>query len=86
MLLVFPRVAFRPPRRGSHDSQIVFSQCRRSYWINPRKHPDFFWLFVCRTCYYAGISQQVFLQARAPALRPRAPPPAARRSSSLFLR
>lgn len=32
-----------------------------SYWVNPVQYPDFFWVFVVRTCYYMGISVQIFM-------------------------
>lgn len=32
-----------------------------SYYVSPSEHPDFFWVFIVRTCYYMGISVQIFL-------------------------
>jgi len=38
-----------------------FSEIKASYWISPRTHGDFFWVFVSRTFYYMGVSIQIYI-------------------------
>ena len=48
------------------DADVDFSwrELAQSYVISPTRpeQKSFFWLFICRTLYYTGISAQVFLQ------------------------
>mmetsp|Transcript_5746 Transcript_5746/g.19597 ORF Transcript_5746/g.19597 Transcript_5746/m.19597 type:complete len:476 (-) Transcript_5746:52-1479(-) len=39
-----------------------WSEITSSYWIDANAHPDFFYLFLCRMCYYCGVSVQVFVK------------------------
>ena len=46
------------------DSKFSWRELATMYYISPTEETQksFFWLFVCRTFYYTGISAQVFLQ------------------------
>jgi len=46
------------------DSKFSWRELASMYYISPTEETQksFFWLFVCRTFYYTGISAQVFLQ------------------------
>jgi len=46
------------------DAAFSWRDLASMYYISPRDETQksFFWLFVCRTFYYTGISVQVFLQ------------------------
>lgn len=46
---------------SSPSTRFSWRSLLRCYWID-RKQGDFFWLFVCRTLYYCGISIQFFSQ------------------------
>ena len=50
------------PSKQRPGEAWTWAQLGRSYWISRAEHPAFFWLFVTRTCYYSGVSSQVFLQ------------------------
>ena len=41
--------------------QRSLNDMKDSLWLDPKKEPDFFWVFVGRTLYYLSLSCQSFL-------------------------
>lgn len=65
MLTMF--VIFNPdyPSKDLKLEPFRFGDFLRTFWVNPVKHPDFFWAFTGRTLLYAGyftvIGYQLFI-------------------------
>lgn len=49
-------VVFNPDHSSAHSIRKPFSRADflHTFWVSPRKHPDFFWAFVGRLLLYTG--------------------------------
>jgi MFS family permease len=49
------------PLREEQVQPVVWEELRASFWIDKSKHPNFYWVFVLRFCYYMGVSVQIYI-------------------------
>src|SRR5690606_16792952 len=65
MLTLFVLVNPDHPSTGMKPEPFSLSAFLHTFWVNPRRHPDFFWAFTGRlllyTGYFAVVGYQLYL-------------------------